>query len=94
MGQSESLKVKFPTGKWKVSVPPGRTGGQRLRITLSEDTDVRVLIPEGLKTGDKFLVRHNSVAQFDTFASSKSGNSSISPPCPPTRARRNARLRL
>ena len=37
-----------------------------------------MLIPEGLKTGDKFLVRHNSVAQFDTFASSKSGNSSFS----------------
>ena len=78
LNPSPGLKVKFPTGKWKVRVPKGRTGGQRLRITLSEDTDVRVLIPEGLKPGDKFLVRHNSVAQFDTFASSQSGNSSFS----------------
>ena len=74
LNPSPGLKVEFPTGKWKVTVPPGRTGGQRLRITLSEDTDVRVLIPQGLKTGDRFLVRHNSVAQFDTFASSQLGS--------------------
>ena len=72
---SPGLKIEFPSGKWKVTVPKGRVGGQRLRITLSEDTDVRVLIPEGLKTGDKFLVRHNSVAQFDTFSSAQSSSS-------------------
>lgn len=72
LNRSPDLKIAFPTGKWKVTVPSGRKGGQRLRITLSDDTDVRVLIPEGLKTGDKFLVRHNSVAHLETFNSSES----------------------
>lgn len=65
MNSSPATKASVPTGKWKVTVPDGSRGGQKLRVGLSNDLDVRVRIPAGLQSGDTFMIRHSSLHGID-----------------------------